>query len=74
MFDRNSKRLMLDIADAYRQLARRSEERRAKGRPKRSRSGAADRLRAEAHEAKTLGDPPLTKRGSLTRNENGAKA
>jgi hypothetical protein len=34
MIDQDTKGLMLGIADGYRQLARRSEERRAKERPR----------------------------------------
>jgi hypothetical protein len=74
MIDQDSKQLMLGIADGYRQLARRSEERRAQERPKNTRSGAADRLRAEGHGAKILRHPSFAKRGGQPHLQNGAKA
>jgi hypothetical protein len=73
MIDPDSKRLMLDIADGYRQLSRRSEERRPKDLPKNSGSDAADRPRAEAHGAKILFHPSFAKRGGQPHNPNDAK-
>jgi hypothetical protein len=74
MIDQDSKRLMLGIADGYRQLARRSEERRAKERPKNSGSGAANRFRAKGHGAKILRHPAFAKRGGQPHIQNGEKA
>jgi hypothetical protein len=72
MIDKDSKRVMLGIADGYRQLASRSNELRAKERPKNSRSGIADRLRAKAHEAKLPRHRSFTQRGGRPRNPNDA--
>jgi hypothetical protein len=58
MTDSDSKRLMLEIAEGYRQLSRRSEERRP---------------RAQAHGAKILFHPSFAKRGGQPHNQNDAK-
>jgi hypothetical protein len=63
MIDQDSKRLLLGIADGYRQLARRSEERHAQDPSGNSGSGAADRLRVVPRGAKILFHPSLAKRG-----------
>jgi hypothetical protein len=63
MIDQDSKRLLLGIADGYRQLARRSEERHAQDPSENSGSGAADRLHVVPHGAKILFHPSLAKRG-----------
>src|ERR1700758_11336 len=73
MIDPDSKRLMLGIADGYRQLSRRSEERRSKGLPKNSGSDPADRPHAEAHGAKILFHPSFAKRGGQPHDQDGAK-
>jgi hypothetical protein len=72
MIDPDSKRLMLEIADGYRKLSRRSEER-PKDMPENSGSDTADRPRAEVPGAKILLHPSFAKRGGPPHNQDGAK-
>ena len=73
MTDPDSKRLMLEIAEGFRQLSRRSEERCPKGLPKNSGSDTADRPGAPAHGAKILFHPSFAKRSGQPHDQNGAK-
>jgi hypothetical protein len=73
MIDPDSKRLMLEIADGYRKLSRRSEERRPKDMPENSGSDTADRSRAEISGAKILSHPSFAKRAGRPHNQDGAK-